>query len=116
MDGSCSPRPRSIFYEWDYREPPESSGGWVPRDDPAAVWRASEPTRAARRDDWYFARGQLELVGDDGSGVLLDAGTGEATTVRITIDDDAGSDTFETSWAPWQRLLRLGRETGDTGK
>lgn len=58
---------------------------------------------------WNFTRGQLELVAEDGSRLVLDADTDDSTTVRIMIVNDLGVETFETDWSPWHSLLRFDR-------
>ncbi len=62
---------------------------------------------------WNFSSGQLELVAEDGSRLLLDADTGDADTMRITIDNERGPDTFLTRWSQWQSRLRFDRYPRD---
>lgn len=69
-----------------------------------ATRSASAPPRG-----WNFTQGQLELIAEDGSRLLLDADTGDVDTVSITLVNDLGVDTFESPWAPWQARLRFDR-------
>lgn len=93
-------------YSWIQAEPPESSGGQLPREEPDAPWEVTDST-VERLNNWYFESGQLELRAEDGSVLLLDVDTGVPDTVLIALDNAVESDRFETSWAPWQPLLRL---------
>ena len=61
------------------------------------------------RNAWNFTRGQLEMQAEDGSRMLFDADTDNPATVRIMIVNDLGVDSFESSWTPWQALLRFER-------
>ena len=94
-------------YSWDRAEPPESSAGQLPREDPDAPWSMETDWTLERGNNWYFSSGQLELRAEDGNVLLLDADTGVPDTVLIALDNDFESENFETSWAPWQMLLRL---------
>ncbi|ASJ74669.1 hypothetical protein [Granulosicoccus antarcticus] len=94
-------------YSWDQAETPESSEGQLAREDPDAPWSMETDWTSERADSWYFSSGQLELRAEDGSVLLLDANTGVPDTVFVALDNDFESEHFETSWAPWQLLLRL---------
>lgn len=59
------------------------------------------------RIGWNFAAGQLQLIGEDGSSLLLDADTDDAASVSITINNDSGVDSFDAPWSLWQRALRF---------
>ncbi len=86
-------------YSWNQDEPSESSGGQLPEEETDST--------VDRSNNWYFESGQLELRAEDGSVLLLDADTGVPDTVLVTLDNADENEHFETSWAPWQPLLRL---------
>ncbi len=111
---------RFAYGYWNYGKFEASlDGGFAVRSDPTggSLLRASTPValRYERGADetlepagtWNFTSGQLELVAEDDSRVLLDADTGDDATVRITIVNERGPDTFTALWTRWQPRLRF---------
>ena len=54
---------------------------------------------------WNFSTGQIRITTDDGSSLLLDANTGDDTTVSITLDNDSGEEVFQQPWSLWRGNL-----------
>jgi len=46
------------------------------------------------------------LLAEDDSEVILDADTGDDTTVSIRLNGEAGAEQFIQPWSLWQSVLR----------
>ncbi len=55
---------------------------------------------------WTFPSGRLQLLADDGSELILDAGAAEPGRVQITVNNTDGSASFDADWALWADSLR----------
>lgn len=87
-----------------------TGGALLNASTPQAFSYIREPDETVNPGNaWDFTSGQLELIAEDGSRVLLDADTGDSATVRLTIDNERGPDTFMASWTTWQNRLRFAR-------
>ena len=56
--------------------------------------------------DWTFPSGRLQLLADDGSELILDAGAAEPGRVQITLNNLDGNTQFEVDWVLWAESLR----------
>ncbi len=65
------------------------------------------PISNEQRNAWTFTQGQLSVIADDGSALLLDADTGNPDTVIITIQSADGEEIFEQRWSIWRDDLRF---------
>jgi len=65
---------------------------------------------------WSFTEGQLELVAEDGSTLVLDADTESQETLKITISNDQGVQTIQAEWSEWQPLLSFSRFQADSSE
>ncbi len=70
---------------------------------------ADLPCNYSESQPWAFTSGQLELIAEDGSTLLLDADTPVQETLNITISNDSGIDSFDAQWSDWQRYLSFNR-------
>ena len=58
-------------------------------------------------EPWNFRRGVLQLQARDNSQVILNASTGDDTTVTISLYDDvSGLEEFVLPWSTWDDALR----------
>lgn len=55
---------------------------------------------------WTFPSGRLQLLADDGSELILDAGAAEPGRVQITVNNNEGTANFEVDWTLWADSLR----------
>ena len=62
--------------------------------------------RSSHADDWNYRSGVLQLLAEDDSEVILDADTGDDTTVSIRLNGEAGAEQFIQPWSLWQSVLR----------
>jgi len=62
--------------------------------------------RSSHADDWNYRSGVLQLLAEDDSEVILDADTGDDTTVSIRLSSEAGTEKFIQPWSLWQSVLR----------
>jgi len=70
---------------------------------------STEPLTNELRDNWTFTTGQLQIIAEDGSTVLLDADNGNPLTTSITVTSDKGVEIFEQPWSIWVEVLRFDR-------
>jgi len=75
--------------------------------------RAEQPCNFRLPHQWAFTSGQLELIAEDGSRLLLDANTSTQESANITITNPDGDETFEALWSQWQPLLSFKRFSAD---
>lgn len=58
-----------------------------------------------RRNDWTFDTGRLTVYADDGSSLVLDADTGDAQTVRVSLVNKEEHYEFLEPWSTWSARL-----------
>lgn len=56
---------------------------------------------------WNFTTGQLRVTTDEESSLLLDANTGNNSTVSITIRNNSGEEVFQQPWSLWRDSLAI---------
>jgi hypothetical protein len=56
---------------------------------------------------WNFSTGQLSIITGDESSLLLDANTGDDSTVSITIRNNSGEEVFQQPWSLWRDNLAI---------
>jgi len=57
-------------------------------------------------DDWNYRKGVLQLNANDGSTLILDANTGDDSTVKIQLINSNGVEEIYQPWSLWQHVLR----------
>jgi len=92
--------PVEFSYKLNFRGDGQEIEGLPPIEDPVT---------AVFRNNWVFTTGQLQLLGEDGSTLLLDANNGDRHTVTVAITNDQGTETFTQPWSLWQDDLRFDR-------
>lgn len=108
--------PIDLAYYWNSETP--APDGVAPQDlgelslgyAQEGAGRTAEQQDAVQRarERWAFTTGTLELRAEDGSGLVLDANTGNLDTVRITLDEGRGDGAEERviEWpGRWYRAL-----------
>jgi len=75
--------------------------------------QSDQPCTYQLPHQWAFTSGQLELIAEDGSRLLLDADTPTQETANITISNADGDETILAQWSQWQPILSFKRFYGD---
>lgn len=93
---------------------PLAGGQAITVDTPEPLEYSASVPYAASSGEWHFTSGRLGLQADDGSGLMLEADSGDLPTpatsgthARVTLTDPAGEKTVLIEpWSLWQENLR----------
>jgi len=65
----------------------------------------SQAELVALKSGWSFNQGKMTILATDGSSIVLDADSGDDSTVKVTVVSAQGSETFDQPWSVWQTAL-----------
>ena len=102
--GGGGPNFRAVFKgAFDFRAP--GTGSRLISADTLSDFGYSEPFET-HAEDWNYRTGMLQLIATDGSELILDADTGDDSTVSVQLNNNQGSEEFLQPWSLWQSVLR----------